>query len=194
MAFYHFRRLIIVNDYFFFANLAVFQLGHVGYDSRLFNIINSTAKKLIRLILNLTPDPPPHYFRGGGLNSKILYYFSMKEPRSITINARRLRKGATEAEQILWKKLRNNQLGLKFRRQHPFEMFIVDFYAPSVKLVIELDGSIHTIPANKDYDEMRTDYLKLKQVYILRFWNSEVEKDIEAVISKIKETIKQLTD
>jgi len=118
----------------------------------------------------------------------------MKEPRSITINARRLRKGATEAEQILWKKLRNNQLGLKFRRQHPFEMFIVDFYAPSVKLVIELDGSIHTIPANKDYDEMRTDYLKLKQVYILRFWNSEVEKDIEAVISKIKETIKQLTE
>ena len=81
----------------------------------------------------------------------------MEEKRTIITNAKLLRKKATKAEQILWQELRGSKLGIKFRRQHPFDMFIVDFYAPSIKLAIELDGSIHTITANKEYDEIAYD-------------------------------------
>ena len=57
--------------------------------------------------------------------------------------ARYLRKEETETEKILWEEIRNSRLGIKFRRQHPIDMYILDFYAPEIKLAIELDGSIH---------------------------------------------------
>ena len=67
--------------------------------------------------------------------------------------AKELRKCCTEAENILWTKLNRNQiLGLQFRRQHPIDRFIADFYCAKIKLVIEADGSIHELPENKDYD------------------------------------------
>ena len=109
------------------------------------------------------------------------------------IVAKSLRKEGTNDENILWQKLRNKKLGVKFRRQHPIDMFIVDFYAPSLKLVIELDGSPHTIKENKEYDAMRTDYLECKYVRVLRFWNSEVERNLEEILNKIKEEIKKLS-
>jgi crossover junction endodeoxyribonuclease RuvC/BirA family biotin operon repressor/biotin-[acetyl-CoA-carboxylase] ligase len=117
----------------------------------------------------------------------------MQEKRSIITNAKLLRKESTKAEQMLWQKLRNKSMGIRFRRQHPFDMFIIDFYAPSVKLAIELDGSPHTIGANKEYDETRTDYLECRYIHVLRFWNSEIEKDIEGVLSKIREKIQELS-
>mgnify|MGYP001566623913 CR=1 FL=1 len=117
----------------------------------------------------------------------------MSEKRTIVNNSKLLRKDATKAEQMLWQKLRNKNLGVKFRRQHPFDMFIVDFYAPSIKLAIEVDGSFHTIGANKEYDAMRTDYLECRYVRVLRFWNSEVERNLEEVLEKIKEEIKKLS-
>lgn len=109
------------------------------------------------------------------------------------IKARYLRKEETKAEQILWKKLRNKNLGLKWRRQHPIDMVILDFYAPEIKLAIELDGSVHKIKENKKYDEERTNYLEFKGIKVMRFWNSEVEKDLEKVLIKIKEEIKRLS-
>jgi len=109
------------------------------------------------------------------------------------IKARYLRKETTKTEQILWKKLRNNNLGVKWRRQHPIDMFIVDFYAPSIKLAIELDGSIHNKKENKEYDKARTEYLKSKYINVIRFWNSEVEKDLHEVLDEIKGTIKGLS-
>lgn len=117
----------------------------------------------------------------------------MTGTRTIVTNAKLLRKEATKAEQILWEKLRNKNLNIKFRRQHPFDMFIIDFYAPSIKLAIELDGSAHTSVANKDYDEMRTDYLECRYINVLRFWNSEVERNLEEVLNKIREEIKKLS-
>jgi len=83
--------------------------------------------------------------------------------------ARYLRKEETEAEKILWEEIRNNKLGVKFRRQHPIDKFIIDFYAPKIKLAIELDGEIHK--ENKEYDKMRTEYLNSKNIKVLRFWN-----------------------
>ena len=109
------------------------------------------------------------------------------------IKARYLRQEETKVEQILWKKLRNKSLGLRWRRQHPIDMFILDFYAPEIKLAIELDGSIHKTKENKDYDEERTYYLESRDIKVIRFWNSEVEKDLENVLIKIKEEIKQLS-
>ena len=112
---------------------------------------------------------------------------------SIITKARYLRKEETKAEQLLWQKLRNKKLGIRFRRQHPFDMFIVDFYAPAIKLAIEIDGSIHNLKENKEYDDMRANYLESRYIHILRFWNSEVEKDFEKVLQTIIEKIKELS-
>ncbi len=112
---------------------------------------------------------------------------------STVSKARYLRKEETKAEKMLWKELRNNNIGVKFRRQHPIDMFILDFYAPAIKLAIELDGSVHNIKENKQYDEARTEYLKSKCITVLRFWNSEVEENLDKVLEKIKREIKNLT-
>ncbi len=100
--------------------------------------------------------------------------------------ARFLRKEDTKAEKILWKALRGNKLQSKWRRQHPIDMYILDFYSPKLHLCIEIDGSVHKIKENKKYDALREEYLRIKGIKTLRFWNSEVEKDIDAVLKKIK--------
>jgi|SRR3989344_7042714 len=111
------------------------------------------------------------------------------QKEGIIKKARTLRRENTEAEKILWKELRGEKLGVKFRRQHPIDMFILDFYAPSLKIAIELDGSQHSIKENKEYDKDRTFYLENKNIKVLRLWNNEVEKDLENVLNKIKKVI-----
>ena len=113
----------------------------------------------------------------------------MNKPDAIN-KARYLRKEETETEKILWEKLRNKKLGIKFRRQHPIEKFILDFYAPSINLAIELDGGDHI--QNKEYDILRTSHLKTKRVHVIRFWNTEIENNLNVVIDKIREAIKSL--
>ena len=105
------------------------------------------------------------------------------------IKARHLRKEETKTEKMFWKEIRGNQLGVKFRRQHPIDIFIIDFYIPKIKLAIEIDGSGHNTKEGKDYDKMRTEYLESKDIKVLRFWNSEIEKDLENVLEKIKKEI-----
>lgn len=105
------------------------------------------------------------------------------------IKARYLRKSGTNAEKILWKEIRNNNLGIKFRRQHPIGDFVVDFYAPKYKLAIELDGSVHKSNDAKEYDEMRTKVLADIGIVLMRFWNSEIEYHLPDVLIKIKEKI-----
>ena len=92
----------------------------------------------------------------------------------------------TVAEKILWEHLKNNQLhGLKFRRQHPFDIFIADFYCHQKKLIIEVDGDIHDIPENKEYDEGRTFELEEKGYMVLRFRNEEIINDVQSLLSRI---------
>jgi very-short-patch-repair endonuclease len=105
----------------------------------------------------------------------------------LIIKARYLRHEETKAEKILWKELRNRKLGIKFRRQHPFEKFILDFYAPEINLAIELDGSPHK--ENHEYDKLRTEYLESQKIKVVRFWNSEVENNLEEILRRIKEYI-----
>ena len=106
---------------------------------------------------------------------------------NLIIKARYLRHKETKAEKILWEELRNKKLGVKFRRQHPVDSFILDFYAPEIKLGIELDGSLHT--GNQEYDKLRTVYLNSNGIKIVRFWNLEIENNLLEVMRKIKDEI-----
>jgi very-short-patch-repair endonuclease len=109
--------------------------------------------------------------------------------RQIEQAARHLRQQLTPAEAPLWEALRGRQLGgLKFRRQHPVGRFIVDFYCPSCKLVIEVDGSIHT--RQQAYDRVRTDQLQIFGYCVLRFTNDEVMNDLATVLSCIAQMAK----
>ena len=98
--------------------------------------------------------------------------------------AKRLRKRSTPAEVKLWQALRSRKLnGLRFRRQHPVGRFILDFYCPSKKLVIEVDGGIHT--QRKDYDARRTEDLKKYGYRVLRFANEAVLSRLDIVLEEI---------
>lgn len=100
---------------------------------------------------------------------------------------RELRQVSTKAEKLLWEYLRNRKLdGLKFRRQHPIDKFIADFYCHEKKLVIELDGAVHDDKMNVQYDEARTYELKGSGIKVIRFRNSEVENNISFVLEEIK--------
>ena len=106
---------------------------------------------------------------------------------------RELRTTMTDVEQALWKVLRGRQYsGHKFRRQHPFADYILDFVCLSNKLVIELDGGQHT--SQREYDEIRTKRLQSAGFHVLRFWNIEVIEEFEAVKDKIWMTIEELED
>ena len=107
--------------------------------------------------------------------------------------ARELRKYETVAEKILWARLHKNQiLGLQFRRQHPINRFIADFYCPKIKLVLEVDGSIHDLPENQDYDIGRSEILKDFGITVIRFTNEQIVDDIENVIIEIEREVKNL--
>jgi len=104
---------------------------------------------------------------------------------------RRLRNKMTEAEQALWHLLRGRQVcGLKFRRQHPFGDYILDFVYLENKLVIEVDGGQHGRQAG--YDENRTQELQVAGFRVLRFWDNEVLKEIESVKEKIWLAVQEL--
>ncbi len=104
-----------------------------------------------------------------------------------------LRKNMTLAELILWKKLKDRKLfKVKFRRQHPIDIFIVDFYCHQYKLVIEVDGEIHFDPEKKEYDLGRTEELKRFGIRIIRFTNDQIIFDMDKVITEINNTITAL--
>jgi len=101
---------------------------------------------------------------------------------------RELRQESTEAEKLLWAELRNRKLdSLKFRRQHPLDKFIVDFYCNERRLVVELDGGVHDEKINKEYDEARTGMLAGLNIIVLRFKNEDVTKNLKEVLKKISD-------
>jgi adenine-specific DNA-methyltransferase len=104
---------------------------------------------------------------------------------------RALRNNMSDAEQVLWNVLRRRQVsGLKFRRQHPFADYILDFVCLENRLVIEVDGGQHGKQVG--YDENRTQELQAAGFYVLRFWNNEVLKEIESVREKIWLVVQEL--
>lgn len=105
------------------------------------------------------------------------------------ILARNLRKNQTPQEQKLWRFIRNNQLGVKFKRQYPIGDYIVDFICRGKWLIIELDGSQHNEDNNIINDEIRTKYLESRGFKVIRFWNNDINDNIEGVILEIKKYI-----
>ena len=103
--------------------------------------------------------------------------------------ARILRKNMTDAERAIWKSVRNRQLGgFKFRRQKPIGPFIVDFVCIEKKMVIEIDGGQHAL--NTAHDVKRSEFLRNRGYKILRFWNSDVLKEKNAVLEEILSNLK----
>lgn len=98
-------------------------------------------------------------------------------------NRRLLRNESTPQEIILWSRLKNKQLGYKFRRQHSFGTYIADFYCREKRLIIEVDGSQHM--EQEEYDAERTKFFGNKGLRVLRFWNNEINTNINGVVTKI---------
>jgi very-short-patch-repair endonuclease len=97
--------------------------------------------------------------------------------------AKIFRKTPTHAELLLWNGLKNRQLsGYKFRRQHPINRFIADFFCYEVKLIVEIDGKIHQLPLNYEHDIGRTKELERFGMHIIRFTNDQVENDLDFVL------------
>lgn len=109
-------------------------------------------------------------------------------------NAEYLRKNMTHEEKIVWAYLANNQMGFKFRRQHPIWMYIADFYCHELKLVIEIDGSIHNLNDVKMNDVIRENDLVDFGITVLRFTNEAVRLELDFVTKTITETIIKLSE
>ena len=100
----------------------------------------------------------------------------------LTANARRLRRDATDAEALLWSRLRNRQLcGAKFRRQVAIDRFIADFLCFDARLIVEVDGGQHGAEA----DATRTAFLEAQGFKVIRFWNHEVLGNLNGVLETI---------
>ena len=101
-------------------------------------------------------------------------------------HARYLRKHPTKWERILWRHLRNRAFaGYKFRRQHPLDPYILDFYCPAAKLTIELDGGGHNYQSGLISDRTREEFLARHGIEVLRFWNHQIREELDSVLTAI---------
>ena len=107
--------------------------------------------------------------------------------------ARELRNKLTPAEQTFWLRLKENFPEYKFRRQHPISIYIADFYCHKLKLVIEIDGSIHDSKEAKLDDEKRQKTLEALNLTVIRFTNEQIRSGAEKIIEIISSTIAKLT-
>ena len=115
--------------------------------------------------------------------------------KAITLRAASmLRKNMTLAEMVLWKKLKDKSIfKTKFRKQHPVNKYIVDFYCHEYKLVIEVDGELHNQKEVNEYDLNRTAVLNNYGIKVIRFTNYEVMFKMDEVLSRIQQIITNLT-
>ena len=108
--------------------------------------------------------------------------------------AREMRKYPTEAEKLLWEHLRMmRREGFIFRRQHPIDIFITDFYCHKIKLAIEVDGEVHDESIAQEYDDGRSGELERYGIKVIRFKNEDVLDNIESVMNSIHTTIMEIT-
>ena len=102
--------------------------------------------------------------------------------------ARSLRKNQTDAERKLWRCLRARELcGFKFRRQYPIAPYIVDFICVEKQLIVEIDGGQHATMT--ELDNRRTEFLNARGYRVLRFWNNEVLRQLDAVLARILDSL-----
>ncbi len=110
--------------------------------------------------------------------------------------ARVLRKTAGEAEKRLWKSLRRKQLGFRFRRQFAVGPYVLDFYCPTAKVCVEVDGDLHA--GREERDAHRDEYLARLGICTLRFWTNELYDNLPGVLERIyqvcRERVKEKED
>ena len=116
---------------------------------------------------------------------KSMYYGAKPETFEA---ARILRENMTHYEKLLWEKLKLKKIcGVRFRRQHPIDFFIADFYCHEARLVVEIDGEIHY--QKKEYDDGRSADMERYFIKVIRFTNSEIENNIGDVIKNIENEV-----
>jgi very-short-patch-repair endonuclease len=126
---------------------------------------------------------------GGGFMTELYNKTSEKEKR------RSLRHNMPPAEKLVWGRLRDRQVeGCKFRRQYSIGIYVVDFYAPELKLAVEIDGESHFGDEARIYDIDRQSFLEATGVCFLRFTNQEVYKELDGVIEAIGQMICRLRE
>src|SRR5689334_23292238 len=104
-----------------------------------------------------------------------------------------LRNNTTKAEELLWEELKNKKMmGYKFRRQFSIGSYVVDFYCPSLKLAIEVDGPAHNTPVAIEYDKNREEEIDNLKIKFLRFLNEEVYSNLNSVTERIRNEIKRI--
>src|SRR3989339_547415 len=109
---------------------------------------------------------------------------------SLILRRRQLRSKMTNAKLLLWSELKNKKVqGYRFKRQFSIDSFVVDFYCPKLKLVIEVDGNIHLKKEEIKYDDYRQNKLQALGLKVLRFTNTEVINNLEIVLEKIKASL-----
>ena len=112
----------------------------------------------------------------------------------LTILAKQLRQNQTPQEQKLWNIIRNHKFNnLKFKRQQPIGQYIVDFLCKDIKLIIEIDGGQHNTKENILADEERTKFLESKGYKVIRFWNNEIDNNIEGVYLELENQYQEIT-
>jgi very-short-patch-repair endonuclease len=108
-------------------------------------------------------------------------------------NRKKLRKNLTPAEAKLWTLLKSSQFEKrKFRRQHSVGPYVLDFYCPSERLCIELDGAPHFTDAGSEYDEARTEYLQTLDIRVIRFENKDIFNNADGVLEVIRKHLANL--
>jgi len=122
-------------------------------------------------------------------------HFSSKNNQSTSKDVRRaLRQNANTAEQILWRFLRGNQLGFKFRRQFDIRSFIADFYCHELRLVIELDGWTHDSDKTKQRDEVKQKVIEVTGCKVIRIKNEQAFGDIAVLLEWIQSVCLERAD
>ncbi len=110
--------------------------------------------------------------------------------KNLKQHSKQLRENMTDAERHLWAKLRLNQVkGCRFYRQRPIGDYIVDFFSPRAKLVVEVDGGQHSSVETTEYDRLRDEYMSSLGFRVLRFTNTDVLKNTDGVIERIRESL-----
>ena len=108
---------------------------------------------------------------------------------------KKLRNNQTLAEKTLWQNIRKKQLnGIQFYRQYGIGSYIADFYAPAVRLCIEIDGDQHYTETGKEYDAERDNYITSLNIKVIRFRNREVIEDTKKVVAEIKKEIELILE
>ena len=133
------------------------------------------------------PNPP---LQKGGYKKTEVCWQVLRYDNKLNQVARGLRNGMTRSEQLLWARLRRRQVqGIQFYRQKPIGVYIVDFYAPKAKLVVEVDGRQHLELHHSENDASRDTYLAGARLSVLRFSNTQVSQELDTVVTIIAKTL-----